>query len=89
MLLVTSRKCRKSGFTIVEPPSVIAIVTLLVALLILAVMYARESARRPSCSNNLKQLSLPVQSYQTAKGVYPPSIAWNEGDPDVGAKWSA
>lgn len=62
---------RRRGFTLVELLVVIAIIGVLVALLLPAVQYAREAARRSSCGNNLTQLILGVQQYEMAHGVYP------------------
>jgi len=61
------------AFTLVELLVVIAIIGLLVALLLPAIQAARESARRTSCVNNMKQIGLAITNYQAAKSVFPPS----------------
>jgi prepilin-type N-terminal cleavage/methylation domain-containing protein len=62
------------GFTLVELLVVIAIIGILVALLLPAIQAAREAARRAQCQNNLKNISLAVLNYETAKKHYPPGF---------------
>lgn len=65
---------RSSGFTLVELLVVIAIIGILVSMLLPAVNAAREAARRVNCTNNLSQLALAVQSYESSHEVLPPGV---------------
>jgi len=62
---------KRIGFTLVELLVVIAIIGVLVALLLPAIQAARESARRMTCINQMKQLGLALLNYESAKKCLP------------------
>jgi len=64
-------KLKANSFTLVELLVVIAIVGTLVAMLMPAVQTARETARRITCANNLRQLSVAVQGHVASHDVFP------------------
>ena len=61
-----------------------AIIGTLVALLLPAVQSARESSRRATCNNKLKQLGPAIANYASANGHFPPAVKLlpsSSGDP--------
>jgi prepilin-type N-terminal cleavage/methylation domain-containing protein/prepilin-type processing-associated H-X9-DG protein len=70
-------RCRhpleRRGFSIIELLVVIAIIGILVALILPAVQFARESARRAACQNNMRQIALAVVQFteSDARKMFP------------------
>ncbi len=69
--LVVVKPAARRGLTVVELMLIIAIITILAALLLPALHSAREAARRTQCGNNIKQLTMAVLNISSASGVFP------------------
>ncbi len=76
------RKYPAVGFTLIELLVVMAIIGVLVALLLAGVQASREAARRATCLNNLKQIGLAAQGFESANGRFPPGYLGPKPQPN-------
>lgn len=65
---------KQRSFTLIELLVVIAIIAILAGMLLPALNNARESGRATACKNNLKQVALVHQLYNTTYNAYPLTV---------------
>jgi prepilin-type N-terminal cleavage/methylation domain-containing protein len=79
----------KRAFTLIELLVVIAIIAILAAMLLPALLSAKQRAWTIQCNSNLRQVGLGMKMYaDEANGFYPESggvIEWSQKDPQTGA----
>ena len=64
-------KATRCGITMIEVLVVIGIIGILLAITLPAVQYARDSARRTQCRNNLRQILQACHAFEATSGSLP------------------
>src|SRR5262249_17653217 len=64
---------RRGGLTVLELLVVVVLIGILVAVILPAVLRARDAARRAQCANNLRQLAVAVTQFEGARQRLPNS----------------
>lgn len=77
----------RSGFSLVELLVVFAIIALLAALMLPAVQMMRESSRKTTCMNNLKNIGLGVQMFADSNEGNLPLMGIPNGEPAERRPW--
>jgi prepilin-type N-terminal cleavage/methylation domain-containing protein/prepilin-type processing-associated H-X9-DG protein len=64
-------RTKRRGLSLIELLVAVAVLGLIVALLLTAVIRAREAARRARCASNLRNLAVALSHHQTTRGAFP------------------
>jgi prepilin-type processing-associated H-X9-DG protein/prepilin-type N-terminal cleavage/methylation domain-containing protein len=79
---------RFAGFTVLELLVVLSIIGLCVALLLPAVMGARESARHTSCANHMRQIGIAIHNHHNRERRIPPAWRPTRDDSEFAYGWA-
>ena len=79
----------RSVFTLIELLVVIAIIAILAAMLMPALQKARQTARKASCTSNLKQIGMALQMYSGNHDDYIPGFNMIKASEDNFQRWVA
>lgn len=79
--------CRREALTLVELLVVVAIISILLAIVLPAVQAAREASRRGECATHLQQQMLAALNYESRHRRLPPGSREHQRQNQEGASW--
>ncbi len=68
---VINRRSMRPAVTVIELLVILSIIGLIAAMILPAIMSSRQAARQVQCTNNLRQLGVALQGFQTAERHFP------------------
>lgn len=71
------------GFTIIELLVAASVIAFVLSLVLPAIQDSRETSRRASCQNNLKQIGVALQNFESQHLQYPNAFCGTVDFPDV------
>ncbi|MDD4891752.1 MAG: type II secretion system protein [Phycisphaerae bacterium] len=77
---MTNGSCLRRAFTLIEVMAVVAIISLLLALMIPALSAARAAMDASTCQSNMRQIALGLTAYGTEFGALPGNARDTTGD---------
>lgn len=74
MQYIQSSRYSRVGITMIEMTVVISIIVILLGLLLAGVQKTRSASQRTTCGNNVRQLTLAIQSLHATFGRFPEGV---------------
>ncbi len=74
---------RRSGFSLVELLTVIAIIAILAAIIFPVMSLVKDRARQNQCMTNIKQIGMALNLFKTDNRCYPAALVPAVQDPDA------
>ena len=77
----------RSGFTLVELLVIVGVLVAAALVLLPAIQRSRENGRKTNCVNNMKQIGLAMQNFESNRKAFPASSAYDPTGKAIPGKW--